>query len=112
MMHWEMPVPHVRRSGTDMARAWEAELESPDDAGDAPPFEDQQPAEPYLSAASKVSATSAAELHGAAPCHSASKHAEALSRRRQEMRTSISTKVAIRFRGYGVLCGMVTLAVR
>jgi hypothetical protein len=79
MMHWEMPVPHVRRSGTDMARAWEAELESPDDAGDAPPFEDQQPAEPYLSAASKVSATSAAELHGAAPCHSASKNAEALS---------------------------------
>ncbi len=67
-MHWEMPVPPVRRSGTDTGRAWEAELESPDDAGDVLPVEDQHPVEPSQSAARKVSATTAAELQGAAAC--------------------------------------------
>jgi hypothetical protein len=66
MMHWEMPVPPVRRSATDKGWAWEAELESPDTAGEVLPVEDQQPAGPSQSAASKVSATKAAELQGAA----------------------------------------------
>ena len=70
MMHWELPVPPVRRSGADKGRAWEVELESPDSAGDVLPVEDQQRADPSQSAASKVSATAAAELQGAAACHS------------------------------------------
>jgi hypothetical protein len=68
-MHWEMPVPPVRRPGTDKG-GWGAELESPDDVGDVLPVEDQQPAEPSQSAASKFSATTVAELQGAAACHS------------------------------------------
>jgi hypothetical protein len=44
------------------------ELESPDDARDVLLF-NEQPAGPSLSAASKVSATTAAELQGAARVH-------------------------------------------
>ncbi len=72
MMHWELPVPPVRRSGADKGRAWEAELESPNNAGDVLPVEDQQPAESSQSTVCKVSATTVAELQGAAACHSAS----------------------------------------
>jgi hypothetical protein len=88
MMHREMPVPPVRRSGTEMARAWEAELESPDSAADVLTAEDQQPADPSQSAVRTIS-TTAAELQGAAACHSASKTLK-FPRRRQEMRALAS----------------------
>jgi hypothetical protein len=57
--HW------AGRSGTDKGRAWEVKLESPDDAGDVLPFDDEDPADPSQRTAIKISAAPAAKLQGA-----------------------------------------------
>ena len=54
--------------GTDKGWAWDARewaIEPGDEGGDVLPFDDEQPAAPSSSGASRDSATAAAELHGA-----------------------------------------------
>ncbi len=60
-----MPLRPLCHSGAGNGWTWEAELESPDDAADVLPFEDQEPADSSQSAAARKISTTAAELYGA-----------------------------------------------
>jgi hypothetical protein len=94
-----VPLRPVCPSGAGKGWAWEAELESPDDAGDVLPFEGQERADSSQSAAARKISTTSAEVYGAKCLMRASKYARVPSDTPRGARTSIAKQVAIRYSG-------------